>query len=580
MTEYFEVRAHEDTARLGTLRLTEPLSTPGLIGERLQDAGSLWSTPRTVPPGDESVITLLPHRSYPPGTPPTRQTSREPEHAVEGPAAAVVTTTTAADTDADVYVLSTAAAAVGDAESFLETITAVRRAIPTDTALYLPGVATPQNVALLVYAGVDLVDRDRAIVAGTQGRYLTTTGAVPLTALTELPCPCSACDTTPAAFDETACIEHNQAQLRTAIATVRGQLRSGHLRTFLEGHVHHQPWQAATLRALDDEGNYLDRHAAVVRSTSHVASPLAFDRPAVRRYARRVQNRFEPRLDAVPLVLFSGPAHTPAGATGRHEQLRGVVDNRGHLVSLTAPLGVVPDELDLTYPAQHYEPPQVETIGSSTKAVLTDRLEAYLTGTDYPRVIAHVSPAYKPIVDAAVDRPTEYTVTGHPTNERSLQALADTLAETPTYTSTAHRNAIVRGIADYMFGHGAGDALFEATTVEGQYPRLRVLNRDGVQLAAVVPDYGVLALTLAGARRWQTSSGAPTKTVEIEAFVPEGDVLAPGVVTADNTIRPGEEVLIDGPAAFGVGRATMPGPAMVDSTRGKAVTVRHIDAKS
>ncbi|MEF8937250.1 MAG: PUA domain-containing protein, partial [Halovenus sp.] len=44
-------------------------------------------------------------------------------------------------------------------------------------------------------------------------------------------------------------------------------------------------------------------------------------------------------------------------------------------------------------------------------------------------------------------------------------------------------------------------------------------------------------------------------------------------------IRVGDEVVIEGPKAFAVGRAEMSGPEMIDSTRGIASTVRHVEEK-
>jgi archaeosine synthase len=97
-------------------------------------------------------------------------------------------------------------------------------------------------------------------------------------------------------------------------------------------------------------------------------------------------------------------------------------------------------------------------------------------------------------------------------------------------------------------------------------------------LATQVAQYGTLSLTLAGARTWRDSA-APTKRVDIDAFVPSGSVLAPGVVDADDSIRPGDEVVFEGPKAFGVGRAASHGAAMVEGTRGVAVDVRHCEER-
>jgi len=135
----------------------------------------------------------------------------------------------------------------------------------------------------------------------------------------------------------------------------------------------------------------------------------------------------------------------------------------------------------------------------------------------------------------------------------------------------------IKAIADYQFGADAGDALFDDIEISttGRYPKLQIRNDGGDQLATMVPQYGLLALTLAGGDRW-LASDAPTKTVDIEGFVPHGSVLAPGVVNASDGIRPGDEVVIQGSAAFAVGRAEMSGPEMVESTRGVASTVRHV----
>jgi archaeosine synthase len=64
--------------------------------------------------------------------------------------------------------------------------------------------------------------------------------------------------------------------------------------------------------------------------------------------------------------------------------------------------------------------------------------------------------------------------------------------------------------------------------------------------------------------------------VEISDFVPQGDILAPGIVSADPAIREGDEVLVVGPRVFGTGRAAMGAHEMTRSKRGVAVRVRKI----
>jgi archaeosine synthase len=213
-------------------------------------------------------------------------------------------------------------------------------------------------------------------------------------------------------------------------------------------------------------------------------------------------------------------------------------------------------------------------------------LTRYLQRNDYPRVIAHLPPgAYREICERAASQAgvdVEFTVEDHPTTEESIATLMSTLSSESKYSKPKRQRNTIAAIADYMLGPDAGDDLFADVDVQltSRYPKLQVRDRarDGEQLAAMVPRYGTLAFTLAGARQW-VDSDAPTKRVEIDEFVPHGSVLAPGVVDADTEIRPGDEVVLEGPKAFGVGRATMSGLEMVDSTRGIAVEVRHVEER-
>ena len=584
MTEYFEVHERDGAARLGELRLADPLATPALADPVLEDAGSLWAAEREVPAGDEAALTILPHRAFPAGTPEDVQEAFAVDYPdVDYPSAAVVSPESAADHGSDAYVLSTAQGVVGHGAAFVEAVRTTREAIPPDAALYLPGVATPGNVATLVYAGVDLVDTDRAVVAGTRGRYLTTGGERHLDELAaedELPCACAACVEAggPANLDQDGCAEHNVARLRAALATVRGRIREGRLRDYLEGQARHEQWHTATMREFDQQWGYLEQRTPLLRETEMTAaSGDTLQRVEIRRFADRVTSRYRCRFDE-PLVLLPCSATKPYSESQSHEQFHDAIQYRAHKVSMTSPIGVVPQELELTYPAQHYDAVVTGRWTESEVAFVAEVLRRYLERNEYPRVVAHLPEDYRPIVERAtsdLDVDPEYTVADHPTTTDSIANLMRTLSDELKYPRREREHNTVRAVADYMLGDGAGDDLFEDVETAGRYPKLQVRDRDGTQLAALVPNYGVLAFTLAGAGRW-VESDAPTKTVEIDDFVPHGSVLAPGVVEADDDVRVGDEVVVEGPQAFGVGRAAMSGPEMARSSRGIAVEVRHV----
>ena len=600
MTDYFEVHERDGAARIGEVRLADPVTTPALADPFLIDAGSLWTAERAVPEADETALTVLPHRSFPAGTrEEVRESFRVDHPDVDTPTAAVVDSEDARDVGADAYVLADASGFVGHGEAFRDAIISAKASLPADTALLLSGVATPANVATLVAAGVDLVDGSLARTKGTEGKYLTADAEHFLEDLAELPCACPVCAKPRESFTRADCAEHNVNALAAELRRVRERIRAGRLRDYLEGQARHDGWLTATLRLFDDQWGYLEERTPILRDAElTAASAETLDRVEIQRFADRVTSRYRNRFSDQPLVLVPCSATKPYSDSQSHRQFHDAVKWRGHTVSMTSPIGVVPQELETTYPAQHYDSVVTGDWSEAEIAFVSEVLRRYLERNEYSRVIAHVpADGYREICervasDPAVDVPFEYTCVDHPTTDESLGELNAALAGEPAYSKREREHNTVRAIADYVLGDAAGDAVFgddgcdARIRTTGRYPKLQVWADDdggregepGTQLATMVPQYGTLSFTLAGARRWGESD-APTKRVAIDEFVPHGSVLAPGVVDADTGIRVGDEVVIEGPKAFAVGRAEMSGPEMVESTRGVAREVRHVEER-
>jgi archaeosine synthase len=585
MTDHFEVHGRDGAARLGELRLSDPVATPATVDSVVRDAGSLWAADREVPEGDESRLTILPHRAFPAGTRDPVKDSFAIDHPdLEAPTAVVTASDDVRDVGADAYLASDAQGFVGHAAAFRDAILSMKEATPADTALYLSGVATPLNVATLAYSGVDLVDAKKAKVRGAEGFYLTSEGEHFLEDLRELPCSCPACQQPREEFTTRDCAAHNVNALEAELRVVRERIRAGRLRDYVEGQARHDQWLTATFREFDDQYSYVEERTPLVRNNQlSAASGDSIRRAEIQRFAERVTTRYRTEFDQ-PLVLVPCSATKPYSESQSHGQFHDAIQWRGHVASMTSPIGVVPQELELTYPAQHYDTVVTGRWTADEKEFVAEVLRRYLQRNDYPRVVAHVPPGgYTDIcemVEDDVDAEFEYTVADHPTTDDSLATLRDALHGEEQYQKREREYNTVRAIADYQFGEGAGAALFpdESIQTTSRYPKIQVRDPEGEQLATMVPQYGTLAFTTAGARRW-VESDAPTKTVEIDGFVPQGSVLAPGIVDADPDIRTGDEVVFDGPKAFGVGRAEMFGQEMTESTRGIGVEVRHVEEK-
>jgi uncharacterized protein with predicted RNA binding PUA domain len=145
---------------------------------------------------------------------------------------------------------------------------------------------------------------------------------------------------------------------------------------------------------------------------------------------------------------------------------------------------------------------------------------------------------------------------------------------------------LLRTVADYQFGTGAGAALFpdsadlSLTRTSSGRPR-QVHDSEG-RLVTYGTD-GRLRLGLAGGRRlheeWPAGETAYTVAVGSES-VPylreERNAFAKFVCRADSEVRPRDEVLVvhDG-ELIAVGRAELSGPGMLAFETGMAVDVRE-----
>ncbi|MDY6960137.1 MAG: DUF5591 domain-containing protein, partial [Halobacteriota archaeon] len=249
-----------------------------------------------------------------------------------------------------------------------------------------------------------------------------------------------------------------------------------------------------------------------------------------------------------------------------------------HEVIITSPLGVVPRELELVYPAAHYDIPVTGYWDREEKAWVSGRLEDYLRDNRYEEIIAHLDGAYRDICEEASSRlnlKMEYTSIDGVIGRESLDNLRSKAMEfTEKNPSVVRsRDDIMKAISDYQFGSGAGDLLItDEVKIRGKYPRFQA-HVDGEVLATLIPSYGLLALGIKGGERLREMD---VYQVQIDDFIPKGSILSPGVVAADPQIRVGDDVIVTGDKAFGVGRAKMNGWEMVESTRGLAVDLRQV----
>lgn len=296
-------------------------------------------------------------------------------------------------------------------------------------------------------------------------------------------------------------------------------------------------------------------------------------RPEVVRWHKRLMERYAPPPGIKLTVVLPCSARKPYSKSKSHRLFsryikRGAGKKIGlvHEVMLTSPLGLVPRELEGVYPAAHYDTPVTGQWSEEEREISVRLLRNYMkkSKTD---IIAHVDGAYRDIADELGIRMTG----GDIRSDASLDGLSNEVSKVLEKSKGEKRDKVgpFRAVCDFQFGRGASSHLLPPGT-GGNRGRLFV---DGVQVAAVNPGTGHLALSLEGGKMLKDFGAHIVKI----SFKPEtANIFSIGVENAGEDIRPGDEVIVlyNGDVA-GVGKAALCGDEMARAKKGLAVSMRH-----
>jgi archaeosine synthase len=466
-------------------------------------------------------------------------------------------------------VMASAASVVRHPNRFVDAVVDTRVRADPSRLLYLPGLATPRNLALLAYMGADVVDDVMCRLEAARGRLLRP----------ELGHLHGA-----GGLSQEELEERNLEIMRHEVALVREAISHSALRELVEVRARSEPWQVAALRRLDR------RH----RGTMLASCPVHRDRPLLalsRESMNRIEvtswvdgivGRYSPPASARVLVLLPCSARKPYSNSRTHKRISDAlsrVRNRWtvHEVILTSPLGAVPRELERMYPAAHYDipvsgdwfPDEVERM-----RVMVDHIRAM---GSHDVIVNHMGEGLTFLEgDEAVlwSRQEGEGVLDRDALARLGQLVSEAAGDAPRVEARVRKADDVASIARVQFGVEAAAHLLSGAVVEGRPPAYRIMEKGRGQRGMVVPAKGRISLTVAGAERIAERA---RNRVWMDDFELRGDLFAVGVTAADPGIRPGEEVAVlkEGGDIQAVGVARMPTVEMLASSRGVAVAVRH-----
>ena len=449
--------------------------------------------------------------------------------------------------------------------------------------LYAPGLGEPAHLALLAYAGVDLFDSVPLSLAAAQGFYLTTDGTFRASELKAPLCSCPACHgEAPQRFTEEELRRHNQYAALDELGVIRNAIRLGRLRELVEARARAHPELTALLRRLDADPIHVEERAPITRRQKMYANTKeSLKRVEVARFRQRVLDRYRPDATAPVLVLFPCSHRKPYSRSRTHRTFsQAIFDTNAngivHEVIVTSPLGIVPRELETTYPAAHYDVPVTGEWDEEEGTMIRQLVASLLAKRTYPQVVSHLPKHTYELVKPILPENTIVTCLGEDaTKGHEIARLRATLHDlTKQVRRSQHQKflELIQGLASYQFGPAAAALLCQGANTHGRWPVVK-LQAGKLQLGMLPPDRGLLSLTMDGAKRILP---AGVYQVEIEDFPITGSIFAVGVKNADNQIRVGDEVIVVCKGDVrAVGVATMTGPEMVELKRGEAVKVRH-----
>ena len=448
--------------------------------------------------------------------------------------------------------------ALAHPRKYVEWLAAMKTALPPDTAWYAPAAALPSNAAILSYSGFDIFDFTAVDLRSSQGIFCLPEGEFPRGTMEDRACDCPGCRV----GDLKA---HNRDRLIREIALARQFIAAQRLRDLVESRCRMDAAQVAILRNLDRTCGFFEKAVPVARQGTLLATTgEVLQRPEVTRFSERVVSRYRPPAADVA-VLLPCSARKPYSLSQSHRKFRQAIAGRASELIVTSPLGLVPRELELVYPAAHYDVPVTGYWDAEEREFAGGIIAAFLEKHRFKRVIAHLeggalAAAEKGAALAGVE--LEITCRGRPLSQESLALLDSALSG-----ERKVRHDVIRGTSSWQFGLAIDT---RNLVVKGRYPWIRAF-RGRTPFFSIDEATGLLRPTFEG---WNLIPEG--YRVTIDEFVPTGDVLAPGVVDADPRIREGDEVLVTGPCAIATGRAAMPACEMLRSGRGVAVRVRKV----
>ncbi len=407
--------------------------------------------------------------------------------------------------------------------------------LPDNTARHLMGAGHPMIFALAVAMGCDLFDSAAYILYAEDDRLLSTRGTFKLENLQEMPCSCEVCSkytpddlrAMPKEQRRDLIAQHNLYVSFAELRLIRQAIYEGSLMELVEERCRAHP---ALLDAVRQLANYTEDFEKYdprsKKSAFFYTGPESLNRSEVLRHQQKLIDMPKKRdLVVLPPTrkpyskFFSGKLGE-FFICGDNNEID--LDNADFMV-LDVPFGLIPLDIDELYPLSQSAAPKIRD--SESVEFILDFFEDF--AKNYDGVI--VQKRVADILNLDLENKFEDEV---------IYAKDDVKK--------------VKAIADYQFGWGAGEALFEGNIKiekSKKTGKIRHIYDGKTLIVNMRASDSYLVLSKEGARRLHKAMPYPQNRVVVnedsEPFALDGkSIFSKFVIECDENIRSNDEVLI------------------------------------
>ena len=399
--------------------------------------------------------------------------------------------------------------------------------------IWTPGIGGPDNCAILTWMGADLFDLARSRHACSLDILLTENGPREIEQ----------------SIDEDSSMESQINAWKNSLAATRVAIRAGNLRELVEKQAISSPRSVERLRLHDSKMSDIDGSISGLSRVKgqyfelRCHSYSSRDDPLIQDWRKRVARDHTPPLhQSQVLLLLPCSATKPYRLSSSHKRFsRSINSNSIHEVIVTAPLGLVPRELEDLWPAANYDIPVTGDWDIDELRVIREMISEYVSRNNFSRVINHSGISLELDSVEIIDTRQGMTAGSSDALDNLERIVNQSVEDFSLIDLKESKHRLGKLMSLSRFQHGT-DKWLEDTGIQGR-PPIFTIRKDGTQLALWNPRLGRFSFTKACLPLLADSGKFPEAHL-IPGFDWRGDLFASNVIEIKGNIRIGDEVLV------------------------------------